>query len=144
MFDMIDIGAEMDRARSTLETSNKAFEKHATKFDNVETPEVEPKNLVERLEKTRKLKKLQLIQEQPDIEGKIKTPMMKWCTFVELDNEMPKLVGQLTKARIRNEAPITADGRTLVIDEKIKSEQSTEKRRSKKRSTLKKKKTVAF
>lgn len=143
MFDMIDIGAEMNKAKSSLEISNKAFEKHAKKFDNQEEPEIEPKNLVERLEKARKLKKLSLIQENPDIEGKIKTPMMKWCTFVELDNEMPKMIGEMTKARIRNEAPINIDGTPMIINDKIKSS-SSEKRRTKKRSALKKKKLVSL
>ncbi|XP_046735859.1 uncharacterized protein LOC124405204 [Diprion similis] len=36
MFDMVDINDEIERAKSTLEAADFAFQRHATKFDNNE------------------------------------------------------------------------------------------------------------
>lgn len=144
MFDMVDVGAEIVKAKSTLESATLAFQKHATKFDNNEEPEVEPKNLVAKLEKTRKIKEMTAKQadlQETQTKSK-KVPLFKWSKFAELENEMPKLVGDMTKARIREEVPVICDN-SGIPDVEVK-QKSSEKRRSKKRSVVKRKKTVTF
>lgn len=143
---MVDVGAEITKAKTTLENANVAFLKHAKKFDNNDEPQIESENLVARLEKTRKMKKMvkqngEIQEAAADTTKPKKVPLLKWSKFAELENEMPKLVGDMTKARIRNEVEVPE---MLSQSENNKQKQPSERRRSKKRSVIKRKKSVTF
>ncbi|KAK0089090.1 hypothetical protein PV325_009121 [Microctonus aethiopoides] len=146
LFDMVDVGAEISKAKTTLENANVAFLKHAKKFDNNDEPEIESENLVARLEKTRKMKKMvkqngEFQEAAAETTKPKKVPLLKWSKFAELENEMPKLVGDMTKARIRDEVEVPEMSSQ---SENNKQKQSSERRRSKKRSVIKRKKGVTF
>ncbi|XP_034951451.1 uncharacterized protein [Chelonus insularis] len=146
LFDMIDVGAEIEKAKSTLENANLAFQKHATKFDNNEEPEIEPENLVARLEKARKLKEMTKQSElaaETDTKSNQKVPLFKWSKFIELENEMPKLVGDLTKARIKGELPQIPQASGIGTDI-VKVKPKSERRKNKKKSLSKRRKSSSI
>lgn len=137
---MIDVDAEIKQAKHTLKNANSAFQKHATKFDNNEESGMESQNLIERLEKVRKLKN---IAEKSEFQTtdliKKKIPVFKWSKFAELENELPDYMGDMTKARIIDE--VSTFG--IPVTSKIDTNQKTnEKRRPKKRSVTKRKKST--
>lgn len=57
---MIDLNAEIEKAKSTLEAAGVAFQRHATKFDNQQNDDDEQK-----LDKTRKIVNVDLTPEKP-------------------------------------------------------------------------------
>ncbi|XP_014236064.2 uncharacterized protein LOC106658573, partial [Trichogramma pretiosum] len=56
MFDMIDLNAEIEKAKNTLGAADNLFQRHALRFDNQEPKEIEDPNmsLAERLDRARK------------------------------------------------------------------------------------------
>ncbi|XP_063976608.1 uncharacterized protein LOC135162277 isoform X2 [Diachasmimorpha longicaudata] len=128
LFDMVDIGAEIERAKQTLDSSNLAFERHALKFDNKDIPEEEPTSLIARLEKSRKL---QQSREQKAEEP----PMIKWSKYAEMRNDLPRI----SASRVMSLDPVIPP----VAPEEIIRDKPTEKRR-KKRSILKRKKSAGL
>ncbi|XP_015119967.1 uncharacterized protein LOC107043142 [Diachasma alloeum] len=133
LFDMVDIGAEIERAKQTLGNSNLAFERHALKFDNKEIPEEEPTNLIARLEKSRKL---QQSREQKTEEP----PLIKWSKYAEMRNDLPRLIGDKIAPRVMSlDLPIPQ----VAPEGTVNRDKPTEKRR-KKRSLLKRKKSAGL
>lgn len=69
IFDVIDLNAEIEKAKSTLEAADLVFQRHATKFDNQDNEE---QTVSQRLDRTRKIANIEL--EKP----KAKTFLIKW------------------------------------------------------------------
>ncbi|XP_011341642.1 uncharacterized protein LOC105281827 [Ooceraea biroi] len=73
IFDVIDLNAEIEKAKNTLEAAGIAFQRHATsKFDQDEDDQ--SMSLVQRLDRTRKIANMDVVVEKP----KPKPFLMKW------------------------------------------------------------------
>lgn len=68
---MIDLNAEIEKAKTTLEAAETAFQRHATKFDNQNEDE---QTMSQRLDRTRKIANMDLISEK----SKPKTFLIRW------------------------------------------------------------------
>ncbi|KAG7208559.1 hypothetical protein KM043_014775 [Ampulex compressa] len=62
IFDVIDLNAEIEKARTTLEAADIAFGRHATKFDNNDI--TEDMTLTQKLDRTRKIAGMDVVQEK--------------------------------------------------------------------------------
>ncbi|KAL0110857.1 hypothetical protein PUN28_014063 [Cardiocondyla obscurior] len=71
IFDVIDLNAEIEKAKTTLEAADVMFQRHATKFDNKDDDE-QTTSLTQRLDKTRKIANVELEKPKPKIF------LMKW------------------------------------------------------------------
>lgn len=71
---MIDLNAEIEKAKNTLEAAGVAFQRHATKFDNQDDDE-QTVSLAQKLDRTRKIANAELVvPEKP----KAKPIVAKW------------------------------------------------------------------
>ncbi|XP_057328413.1 uncharacterized protein LOC130669489 isoform X3 [Microplitis mediator] len=141
LFDLIDVDAEIKQAKHTLKNANSAFQKHATKFNNNEESGMESQNLIERLEKVRKLKNIADNSEFQTADFiKKKIPVFKWSKFAELENELPEYMGDMTKARIMDE--VSTFGIPVTASKIDTNQKPNEKRRTKKRFVTKRKKST--
>lgn len=61
---MIDLNAEIEKAKNTLEAAEMAFQRHATKFDNQDDDE-QTMSLAQKLDKTRRIANVELVPEKP-------------------------------------------------------------------------------
>ncbi|XP_032685463.1 uncharacterized protein LOC116850840 isoform X3 [Odontomachus brunneus] len=59
IFDVIDLNAEIEKAKNTLEAAEMAFQRHATKFDNQDDDE-QTMSLAQKFDKTRKITNVEL------------------------------------------------------------------------------------
>ncbi|XP_023288689.1 uncharacterized protein LOC105698959, partial [Orussus abietinus] len=97
IFDVTDINAEIERAKSTLEAADTAFQRHAVKFDNDDEFE-ETLSLAQRIERNRKLAAIDPI-EKP----KLPPPVVKWSRYPETDEEPTRNKAMQTRqARINS------------------------------------------
>ncbi|XP_018401727.1 PREDICTED: uncharacterized protein LOC108778904 isoform X2 [Cyphomyrmex costatus] len=71
IFDVIDLNAEIEKAKSTLEAADIVFQRHATKFDNQGDDE-QTMSLSQKLDRTRKIANVELEKPKP------KTFLLKW------------------------------------------------------------------
>ncbi|XP_033209276.1 uncharacterized protein LOC117168044 isoform X2 [Belonocnema kinseyi] len=85
MFDMIDLNAEIERAKTTLEQADSAFQRHSMKFNN-EEENVENMSLVQRMDRNRKLAAAE-ISDKP-----APKPMTKWSLINSPEREEPSTV----------------------------------------------------
>lgn len=83
IFDVIDLNAEIKKAKNTLEAADIVFQRHATKFDN-QTNDEQALSLVQKLDRTRKIANMELIPEKPK---KPKTFLMKWSKLPVEESE---------------------------------------------------------
>ncbi|XP_011879642.1 PREDICTED: uncharacterized protein LOC105568522 isoform X2 [Vollenhovia emeryi] len=72
VFDVIDLNAEIEKAKSTLEAADIVFQRHATKFDNQGADDEQTMSLAQRLDRTRKIANVELEKPRP------KTFLIKW------------------------------------------------------------------
>ncbi|XP_015602505.1 uncharacterized protein LOC107271255 [Cephus cinctus] len=126
MFDMIDINAEIERAKNTLEAAGTAFQRHATKFDNDEDLNDLP--LSQKIERSRKLAVLDPI-EKP----KPKMPSIKWTKMQEQDEGDSEKFMRARQARINS-----------LIADNVLTETPGENQPKRRSSFLKRKKSVSF
>lgn len=75
IFDVIDLNAEIEKAKNTLEAADIVFQRHATKFDNQNNDDEQTMSLAQKLDRTRKIANMDLVPEKPK---KPKTFLMKW------------------------------------------------------------------
>lgn len=75
IFDVIDLNAEIEKAKNTLEAADIVFQRHATKFDNQNNEDEQTMSLAQKLDRTRKIANMDLVPEKPK---KPKTFLMKW------------------------------------------------------------------
>jgi len=59
IFDVIDLNAEIEKAKNTLEAADIVFQRHATKFDNQDDDE-QTMSLSQKLDRTRKIANVEL------------------------------------------------------------------------------------
>ncbi|XP_051167001.1 uncharacterized protein LOC127285160 isoform X2 [Leptopilina boulardi] len=85
MFDMIDLNAEIERAKTTLEQADSAFQRHSLKFNNQEE-DVENMSLAQRIERNRKLAAID-VSDNP--EPKPKPPRVKWMKVDSPEKDQP-------------------------------------------------------
>lgn len=98
MFDMIDINAEIERAKTTLEAADFAFQRHATKFDNeeFEDPAASQQKSFERMSK--KQPEVVEVEEKPKPKGQY-----KWSKLSDLEDDPNELKSvKARKARINS------------------------------------------
>lgn len=81
IFDVIDLNAEIEKAKSTLEAADIVFQRHATKFDNQNNDE-QPMSLAQKLDRTRKIVSL-----EPEKPKNPKTFLMKWSKLPVEESE---------------------------------------------------------
>lgn len=146
MFDMIDMNAEIERAKLTLEGANIAFSKHATKFDNKDPPEVEAKTMAEKIEKNRKIQAIILENREKKIRLKKVTPF-SWTKMEEIEQDPAGLIHGICNRRARINSIIADDVVTEPPPEeptRSKSSSGPKEKTKKKRSVPKRKKNVSF
>ncbi|XP_066601114.1 uncharacterized protein [Prorops nasuta] len=80
IFDSIDLNAEIERARTTLEAADTAFQRHAAKFDNSDE-HPEDVTLAQKIDRTRKLANMDLVPPE--------RPRMKWTKLQKLQDVEP-------------------------------------------------------
>lgn len=80
LFDVIDLNAEIEKAKTTLEAADSAFQRHATKFDNEERPEM---TITEKLDRARKIANAEVAQEKSGN----KSPPFKWTKVPQVEIE---------------------------------------------------------
>ncbi|KAL6429236.1 hypothetical protein ACFW04_008151 [Cataglyphis niger] len=125
IFDVIDLNAEIEKAKNTLEAADIMFQRHATKFNNQDNDEQEM-SLTQKLDKTRKIANMELVPEQPK-----KTFLMKWP---KIPVEEPE-AGQTGRQRRIN---------SLIDTSEIGNPLETLVMQPMKRKLLKRKKSVSF
>ncbi|EFN88007.1 hypothetical protein EAI_11634 [Harpegnathos saltator] len=87
IFDVIDLNAEIEKAKNTLEAAEMAFQRHATKFDNQEDDE-QTMSLAQKLDRTRKIANAELVPEKL----KVKPIVAKWIKVSA--NEKPEATAE--------------------------------------------------
>ncbi|XP_070149918.1 uncharacterized protein [Polyergus mexicanus] len=127
IFDVIDLNAEIEKAKSTLEAADIMFQRHATKFNNQDNDEQEML-LTQKLDRTRKITNMELVPEQPK---KPKTFLMKWS---KVPVEEPE-AGQAGRQRRIN---------SLIDTSEIGNPLEALAMQPMKRKMLKRKKSVSF
>ena len=65
MFDMIDLNAEIEKAKSTLNAADNVFSRHQLRFCNDEEEDLSNMPLSQRLERARKLASMEVPEEKP-------------------------------------------------------------------------------
>ena len=149
MFDMIDISAEIERAKTTLKGANTAFQRHAPKFDNSELPEPEGLSLAGKIDRDRKIAAAAAALDTLQEEQK-KLPMFKWTKMQEIVREPYDLVQGSYNGQARINPFIADDGLANAANEPINKEPQRsssrvpKERTKKQRSFLKRKKSVSF
>ncbi|KMQ94342.1 hypothetical protein RF55_5519 [Lasius niger] len=125
IFDVIDLNAEIEKAKNTLEAADIVFQRHATKFDNQNNEDEQTMSLAQKLDRTRKIANMDLVPEKPK---KPKTFLMKWS---KVPVEEPE-AGQTGRQRRINSLIDTSE-----IDDPLDALVM-------KRKLLKRKKSVSF
>lgn len=128
IFDVIDLNAEIEKAKNTLEAADVVFQRHATKFDNQSNEEEESMSLAQKLDRSRKIANMELVPEKPK---KPKTFLMKWS---KVSVEEPK-AGQTGRQRRIN---------SLIDTSEIGDPLDALVMQPMKRKLLKRKKSVSF
>ncbi|KAK2576309.1 hypothetical protein KPH14_005673 [Odynerus spinipes] len=95
IFDVIDLNAEIEKARTTLEAADIAFQRHATKFDNEEEQDSNV-SLAQKLDRTRKLANMELVPEKS--KNNMQIPL-RWARMQNAEPEIP--TPPIGKARAR-------------------------------------------
>ncbi|XP_020284813.1 uncharacterized protein LOC109855227 [Pseudomyrmex gracilis] len=98
IFDVIDLNAEIEKAKCTLEAADVAFQRHATKFDNQNNDEEQTAMLTQKLDKTRKIANVDLTPEKP----KPKTFFIKLPTMQAEETEAVQPVSKSGKRVINS------------------------------------------
>ncbi|XP_014479991.1 PREDICTED: uncharacterized protein LOC106747164 [Dinoponera quadriceps] len=75
IFDVIDLNAEIEKAKNTLEAAEVAFQRHATKFDNQNDEQEQTTSLAQKLDRTRKITNVELLNVE---KSKAKPIVAKW------------------------------------------------------------------
>ncbi|XP_072764594.1 uncharacterized protein [Anoplolepis gracilipes] len=122
IFDVLDLNAEIEKAKSTLEAADTVFQRHATKFDNESNDE----GISLKLDRTRKIN-----MEIPEKPKKPKTFLMKWP---KVPVEEPE-AGQMGRQRRIN---------SLIDTSEIGNPLETLVMQPMKRKLSKRKKSVSF
>ena len=65
MFDMIDLNAEIEKAKTTLNAADNLFQRHQLRFDNDDEEECANMTLAQRMERARKLASIEIPEEKP-------------------------------------------------------------------------------
>lgn len=130
MFDVIDLNAEIEKAKSTLEAADIAFQRHALKFDNEE--DQENVSLTQKLDRTRKIASIELVPERTKTNVQIP---LRWARMQNAEEEMQGVPVGKARARFNS----LANGNEFVEDPlEILAMQPI------KRKFLKRKKSVSF
>ncbi|XP_067207677.1 uncharacterized protein [Linepithema humile] len=130
IFDVIDLNAEIEKAKTTLEAAGMAFQRHATKFDNQNEDE-QTMSLTQRLDRTRKIANTDLVPEK----SKPKTFLMKWPKVAIEESEAVQPAAQIGRQRRIN---------SLIDTSEISDPLETLVMQPIKRKFLKRKKSVSF
>ncbi|XP_015177830.1 PREDICTED: uncharacterized protein LOC107067122 [Polistes dominula] len=85
IFDVIDLNAEIEKARNTLEAAGNAFQKHATKFDNNEDDLDDNVTLTQKLDRSRKLANLELVPDKSKAKPEI---ILQWARTQNAEPEI--------------------------------------------------------
>ncbi|XP_058797370.1 uncharacterized protein LOC131667734 [Phymastichus coffea] len=126
LFDMIDLNAEIEKARNTLEQADNVFGRHALRFDN-QGGDVENTSLAQRLERARTLAAMEV----PDT----KSSNVKWTKLVPVEEGTMPLEATPTQMR-RTRLNSIVDGTNNPYIEKLEPRG--------KRGYSKRKKSVSF
>ncbi|KYN15471.1 hypothetical protein ALC57_12256 [Trachymyrmex cornetzi] len=125
IFDVIDLNAEIEKAKSTLEAADIVFQRHATKFDNQGDDE-QTMSLSQKLDRTRKIANVELEKPKTFL---LKLPKMP----VEPENAQPPVpVGRQYRINSLIDTNEIGDPREVLAMQPIK------------RRFLKRKKSVSF
>lgn len=148
MFDMIDITSEIERAKSMLDGANEAFQKHAIRFDNSDVVEPEAVTLARKTERNRNLQAATAYFDAPRETPRPKKPLFKWTKMLEVEKDPPGLVQGIYNRRARINSLVGDDALADAPEEAIREERPAPKapkeRSKKKRSLIKRKKSVSF
>ncbi|KAL6255271.1 hypothetical protein P5V15_013608 [Pogonomyrmex californicus] len=125
IFDVIDLNAEIEKAKSTLEAADVVFQRHATKFDN-QGDEEQTTSLAQKLDKTRKIANVRVPEK-----SKPKIFFLKWPKMLV---EEPKIAQTGRQRRINS----------LIDTGEITDPLETLMMQPIKRKFLKRKKSVSF
>lgn len=128
IFDVIDLNAEIEKAKSTLEAADIVFQRHATKFDNQGDDE-QTMSLAQRLDRTRKIANVELDKPKP------KTFLLKWPKMPVDEPEAAQPAVQIGRQRRINSLIDTSE-----IDDPLEALAM----QPIKRRFLKRKKSVSF
>jgi len=129
IFDVIDLNAEIEKAKNTLEAAEMAFQRHATnKFDRDD--DEQSMSLVERLDRTRKIANMDVVVEKP----KPRPFLMKW---IKMPAEEPDIVQPAIQGRQRRI-------NSLIDTSEIVDPLEAVAMQPMKRKFLKRKKSVSF
>lgn len=128
IFDVIDLNAEIEKAKSTLEAADIVFQRHATKFDNQDDNE-QTTSLTQRLDKTRRIANVELEKPKP------KTFLMKWPRMPVDEPEATQSAAQTGRQRRIN---------SLIDTGEIGNPLDALAMQPMKRKFLKRKKSVSF
>ncbi|XP_031849657.1 uncharacterized protein LOC116434892 isoform X2 [Nomia melanderi] len=94
IFDVIDLNAEIEKAKTTLEAADFAFQRHASKFDNTESSESTPERKIynqefipqkKRFPKTMKWIKVPSVEMETFLPYPLKTKQEKYNTIAGED-----------------------------------------------------------
>ncbi|XP_071571722.1 uncharacterized protein [Temnothorax nylanderi] len=128
IFDVIDLNAEIEKAKNTLEAAGIVFQRHATKFNNQDDDE-QTMSLAQKLDKTRKIANVELEKPKP------KTFLMKWPKMPVGEPEAAEPVAQAGRQRRIN---------SLIDTSEIGDPLEAVAMQPMKRRFLKRKKSVSF
>lgn len=135
MFDMVDMDAEIERAKATLGAADLAFGRHAAKFDNNEVPELtDDASMLQKIQRSRQMK-----QADVDEKSMTKSAPFKWSRVAQMEEDPYELKSvKARKARINS---LIAENATT--DDYYEIDEPKPKSRSSGKSD-KRKKSVGF
>lgn len=91
MFDMTDMNAEIEKAKTTLGAADTLFQRHALRFDN-EADDLDPnRSLAQRIDRSRKIAS----QDVPDN----KKSNVQWMKLVPVEQPPPEIAAQAQPRR---------------------------------------------
>ncbi|XP_012533196.1 uncharacterized protein LOC105834903 [Monomorium pharaonis] len=131
IFDVIDLNAEIEKAKTTLEAADIVFQRHATKFDNQDDDDqTQTKSLAQRPDRIRKIANI-----EPSEKPKPKTFLIKLPKMLMDEPEAVQSANQTGRQRRIN---------SLIDTGEIGDPLETLAMRPMKRRFLKRKKSVSF
>lgn len=125
IFDVIDLNAEIEKAKSTLEAAEIAFQRHATGKDDDE----QSMSVVQRLDRSRKIANMDVVVEKPKPN---KPFLMKWIKVPAEDTAQPAVQGRQRRINSLIDTSEIVDPLEAVATQPMK------------RKFLKRKKSVSF
>lgn len=125
MFDVMDLSAEIEKAKTTLNAADNLFQRHQLRFDNDDEEAYANMTLAQRLDRTRKIASMEI-----PVEKKPKKSLYKLVPVKE--DEIPIVPEHKRRERIHS-----------IVNENAFSE-NTQESRGNSKSYSKRKKSVSF